>query len=313
MGTPAFAVPPLRVLLGAGFEIPAVVTVPDKPSGRGLQVHESEVKKFAEEKKLRIIQPVNLKDNSFIDELKKIQPDLIVVVAFRILPKEVFTLPKFGSVNLHASLLPKYRGAAPINWAIINGEKVTGVTTFFLKEKIDTGNIIAQKKCLIEDEDNAGTIHDKLTSIGAELLLESVQQIQNLNGNIKLETQKESDVSFAPKITKKVCRINWSESGERIHNLIRGLSPYPCAYSLLDDKAVKIFRSKVDSENLQANEAGKIFLSGGKLLVSTNNGSMEHGVFSAIEILELQLEGRNKVSAKDFINGYPNLDQKIFF
>lgn len=304
MGTPAFSVPPLRVLLDAGFEIPAVVTVPNKPSGRGLQVHESEVKKFAEVKKLRVLQPANLKDKSFIDELKKIQPDLIVVVAFRILPKEVFTLPKFGSVNLHASLLPKYRGAAPINWAIINGEKETGVTTFFLKEKADTGNIIAQKKCLIEDEDNAGTLHDKLSSIGAELLLESVQQIQNSNGEIKLDVQNENEVSFAPKITKQVCRINWNDSSERIHNLIRGLSPYPCAYTLLDDKAIKIFQSRNHAEELHANESGRIFLSAGKLLVSTNNGS--------IEILELQLEGRNKVSAKDFINGYPNLDLRTF-
>ena len=249
MGTPEFAVPSLEILLNSHHEIAAVVTVPDKPQGRGLKLNESDIKKFALKHKLKILQPEKLKEESFVNEIKSLAPDIIVVVAFRILPKEVFTIPVYGTFNLHASLLPKYRGAAPINWALINGETETGVTTFFLKEKVDTGNVIMQNKCDIDEEDDAGTLHDKLSLLGAKTVMSTVNLIEMTNGNVPVYEQDEVLFTTAPKITREFCKINWDNDVSTIHNFVRGLSPYPAAYTILNGKIVKIFKTKKNINN----------------------------------------------------------------
>ncbi len=262
---------------------------------------ESAVKLFAGENNLNILQPVNLKDIEFSDKIRSLDPDIIIVVAFRILPKEIFTIPQYGSFNLHASLLPKYRGAAPINWAIINGEAETGVTSFFLKEKVDTGNIIIQKKTDIEPEDNAGTIHDKLAGLGAETVLETVRLIES--GNVSVSEQDNSSATPAPKIFREDCQINWEQGALKIHNFIRGLSPYPGAYSYLNNKIVKISKSnKTDMKSLKI--PGKILIENKKLYVSSED--------NLIEILELQPEGKKRLSALDFINGADKTGELIF-
>ncbi len=235
MGTPEFAAYSLKCLYKNGINISGVVTVPDKKSGRGLKLTESEVKEVAKGLGIKILQPKKLKDEEFVEELKALNPDLFVVVAFRMLPKIVWSMPTYGTINLHASLLPQYRGAAPINWAIINGEKVTGVTTFFIDDKIDTGKIIYRKKVEILPEDTAGTLHDKLMVEGAELLNKTIKDI--FSGNVKPISQdkllKDIDLKYAPKIYKEDCIINWNNEAEKIYNFIRGLSPYPGAWSIL--------------------------------------------------------------------------------
>jgi len=295
-GTPEFAIPSLKILYDNGYEISAVVTVPDKEKGRGLKPEPSPVKKFALSLGLKVLEPVNFKDENFINQLKEINPDLGVVVAYRILPREVYSLPKYGTFNLHASLLPKYRGAAPIQWAIINGEKVTGVTTFFLQDKVDTGNIILQREVPIDDEDNFQTLHDKLSQIGSDLVLETVKLIET--GNYELKTQDDSLATLAPKITKEICQINWNQSAIKIHNLIRGLSPVPGAFTKLGDKMIKIFRSKLSDENSE-NDPGLIEIKEDEILVNTAD--------KKLSILELQPESRKKMSAKEFLLGYKNL------
>jgi methionyl-tRNA formyltransferase len=295
-GTPEFAIPSLKILYDNGYEISAVVTVPDKEKGRGLKPEPSPVKKFALSLGLKVLEPVNLKDENFINQLKEINPDLGVVVAYRILPREVYSLPKYGTFNLHASLLPKYRGAAPIQWAIINGEKVTGVTTFFLHDKVDTGNIILQREVQIDDEDNFQTLHDKLSQIGSDLVLETVKLIET--GNYELKSQDDSLATLAPKITKEICQINWDQSAIKIHNLIRGLSPVPGAFTKLGDKMIKIFRSKLIDENSE-NDPGLIEIKEDEILVNTAD--------KKLSILELQPESRKKMSAKEFLLGYKNL------
>lgn len=295
-GTPEFAIPSLKILYDNGYEISAVVTVPDKEKGRGLKPEPSPVKKFALSLGLKVLEPVNLKDENFINQLKEINPDLGVVVAYRILPREVYSLPKYGTFNLHASLLPKYRGAAPIQWAIINGEKVTGVTTFFLQDKVDTGNIILQREVPIDDEDNFQTLHDKLSQIGSDLVLETVKLIET--GNYEIKSQDDSLATLAPKITKEICQINWNQSAIKIHNLIRGLSPVPGAFTKLGDKMIKIFRSKLSDENSE-NDPGLIEIKEDEILVNTAD--------KKLSILELQPESRKKMSAKEFLLGYKNL------
>jgi len=295
-GTPEFAIPSLKILYDNGYEISAVVTVPDKEKGRGLKPEPSPVKKFALSLGLKVLEPVNFKDENFINQLKEINPDLGVVVAYRILPREVYSLPKYGTFNLHASLLPKYRGAAPIQWAIINGEKVTGVTTFFLQDKVDTGNIILQREVPIDDEDNFQTLHDKLSQIGSDLVLETVKLIET--GNYELKSQDDSLATLAPKITKEICQINWNQSAIKIHNLIRGLSPVPGAFTKLGDKMIKIFRSKLSDENSE-NDPGLIEIKEDEILVNTAD--------KKLSILELQPESRKKMSAKEFLLGYKNL------
>lgn len=292
MGTPEFAVPSLKILLDNKYDIPAVVTVPDRKKGRGLKTSVSDVKKFALEKDLKLLQPVSLKDEKFINEIKLLAPDLIIVVAFRILPKEIYTIPKYGSINLHGSLLPKYRGAAPINWAIMNGDTETGVTTFFLKDKVDTGNIILQKKIKIGPDDNAGIIHDKLSITGADTVLQTVKLIEK--GSIIEFTQDESLASPAPKIFRDDCRINWKMKSSEIHNFIRGLSPHPAAFTMLEKKTVKIFSSMLTHTNSES-EPGTVIIDNKKLFVCTAD--------NLIEILELQMEGKKRISALDFING----------
>ncbi len=296
MGTPDFAVPSLQRLLESHHKISAVVTAPDKPKGRGLQLSSSAVKQFAEKNNLPVHQPEKLRDESFVNEIKKLQPDLIIVVAFRILPNEVYTIPKFGSFNLHASLLPKYRGAAPINWAIINGDKETGVTTFFLKDKVDTGNIIIQQSCSIEENDNAGTIHDKLAHIGADAVISTVNLIEMTNGNVPVENQDDSGASPAPKIFKDDCRIAWDKPAEQVHNFIRGLSPHPAAFTKLNEKIVKIYQSKKTISQDNQMKAGEVMIEDSKIYVSCSDFKLE--------ILELQIEGRKRMTAIDFINGH---------
>ncbi|MBI1939108.1 MAG: methionyl-tRNA formyltransferase [Ignavibacteriales bacterium] len=305
MGTPDFAVPSLKILLESKHSVEAVVTAPDKERGRGRQVTFTPVKQFALEKNLKVFTPERLRDENFVNAMKEIQPDLFVVVAFRILPHEIFAIPKFGSFNLHGSLLPKYRGAAPIQWAIINGEIETGVTTFFLDEKVDTGNIILQEKMMIDEKDNLGTVHDKMMMLGAELVLKTVEQISD--GTVKLSKQEDSLATPAPKITKEVCEIKWNKSAVEIHNLVRGLSPYPCAYFVLNGKHYKVFRTKIVTESMMVNvkfgstinfqpTTNNIQLTPKEIFIKTGNG--------ILQILELQPEGRKRMTAEEFLRGY---------
>lgn len=302
MGTPQFAVPSLNILLNSHHKISAVVTVPDKPKGRGQHISQSDVKKFAADAGLNILQPESLKDPEFTDELKSLSPDLIVVVAFRILPKSIFKLPKFGSINLHASLLPKYRGAAPINWAVINGERETGVTTFFLQEKVDTGSIIMQKSIDILTDDTAGTVHDKLMKIGAQVVFDTVDLIENTNGSPPAARQNNGEATPAPKIFKEDCRIDFDQSVDKVYDFIRGLSPYPGAFTEHQGKIIKIFSSsKSHWDSLKG--PGRFFIKEGKLYVSTLN--------EFLEITQLQMEGKKRMNSSEFLNGYSDLFKKF--
>ncbi len=292
MGTPKFAVPTLKILIDNNYEIPAVVTQPDKPAGRGLQIQSSEVKKLALSYNLPVLQPEDLRNEDFVEAIKNFNPDLIVVVAYRILPPEVFNIPRYGTINLHASLLPKYRGAAPINWAIINGETITGVTTFFIKEKVDTGNIILQRSIDINIDDNAGTMSDKLSILGAEVVLETVRMIES--GSVITHPQDETQATKAPKIYREDCKIDWNKKSIEIHNFIRGLSPVPGSYTYLGNKILKIFVSK-PTDKKSIDKAGTIQIEGKNLYVNTSD--------NLIQILELQLEGKKKLSAENFLNG----------
>lgn len=301
MGTPGFAVPSLKTLIDNKYNVVSVVTVPDKKKGRGQVISESAVKLLALENRIDILQPINLKDIEFTEKIRSLHPDLIIVVAFRILPKEIFTIPASGSFNLHASLLPKYRGAAPINWAIINGETETGVTSFFLKEKVDTGNVIIQKKISIDPDDNAGKLHDKLAELGAEAVLKTVRLIEK--GNFSVSEQDNSLASPAPKIFREDCQINWEQRALNIHNFVRGLSPYPGAYSCLENKNVKIHKTNI-TEIRSLDNPGKIIFENKKLYVSAED--------NLIEIMELQPEGKKRISALDFINGADKTKELIF-
>lgn len=302
MGTPRFAVPSLKILLNTHHRISAVVTIPDKPKGRGQHISESDVKEFALLNGLNFLQPVNLREQEFIDEIKSLEPDLIVVVAFRILPKSIFKIPKYGSFNLHASLLPKYRGAAPINWAIINGERETGVTTFFLQEKVDTGNIILQKSIDIASDDNAGTLHDKLMELGAQAVYSTVSMIENSEGNAPINKQNNSEATPAPKIFKEDCRINFDLSVDKVYDFIRGLSPYPGAFTEYNGKVLKIF-STVKSRWDSLKGPGRFFIKEDKLYVSCLN--------EFLEVTELQLEGKKRMHSKEFLNGYSDMFKKF--
>ncbi len=296
MGTPDFAVESLRVLCDNGYEIAAVVTMPDKPSGRGQKINKSAVKLFAEERGLKILQPEKLKDESFINELRDINADLQVVVAFRMLPEIVWNMPKHGTINVHASLLPQYRGAAPINWAVINGELQTGVTTFKLKHEIDTGDILMQQAINILPEDNAGTIHDKLMYLGGELLLKTVRAIENGESTQQRQSilAEGIELRHAPKIFKEDMRINWNDTTNNIHNKIRGLSPHPAAWTEIKETTVKIFRtSKGVHNSLSAGE-----------IKTDNKNYLEIGTADgAISIEELQMAGKKKMNIKTFLMG----------
>ncbi len=302
MGTPEFAVPSLKILYNSYHKISAVVTVPDKPKGRGQQLSESAVKKFALEHDIEILQPVSLKDEDFNNTLKEISPDLIVVVAFRILPKNIFKFPKYGSINLHASLLPKYRGAAPINRAVINGDRETGVTTFFLQEKVDTGSIIMQKSIDIASEDNAGDVHDKLMLLGAEVLFETVELIDNSGGNVPVMKQNNSEATPAPKIFKEDCRIDFDRSVDDVYNFIRGLAPYPGAFTEYNGKVIKIFRT-IKSRWDSLKGPGRFFIKDNRLYVSCLN--------EFLEITELQIEGKKRMNSSEFLNGHSDMFKKF--
>lgn len=312
MGTPEFAVESLKKLHENNFDIIAVITTPDKPAGRGQKVTFSAVKEFALSKNLKILQPPNLKDESFINELKELNPDLQIVVAFRMLPKTVWNLPKYGTFNLHASLLPQYRGAAPINWAVINGEKKSGVTTFFIEDKIDTGNIIFQKEIDINDNENAGNLHDKLMITGSDLVVETVHLIEKGNYNkIPQETlfKNEAELKPAPKIFKDDCKINWNKGLTELHNFVRGLSPYPAAWTeIIDTKdnsiiSLKIFETKIFFENHNYSE---------KQIITDNKSYLKIYLSDGyLSIESLQLSGKKRLKIKEFLIGYDFSDKKI--
>ncbi|KKM24588.1 hypothetical protein LCGC14_1603610 [marine sediment metagenome] len=274
MGTPEFATATLAKIWNAGYEVVGVITAPDRPAGRGRKLQESDVKKYAVEKGVKVLQPTNLKNQKFLEELKSLNANLQIVVAFRMLPKSVWSMPKLGTFNLHASLLPDYRGAAPINWAIMNGETESGATTFFIDDKIDTGEIILQEKIGIATNDNAGILHDKLMNLGANLVLQTLEQIAQ--GSVKTRKQsKTSNLKEAHKIFKDTCKIDWSDSLAVIHNKIRGLSPYPSAWTSLvngdESLTVKIYSAfKEEMEN--THEIGSIHFEGKKLKVAVHQG-----------------------------------------
>lgn len=298
MGTPEFAIPSLDKLINSRHKVELVVSAPDKKRGRGKIFTPTPVKEFAAQKGLIVLTPADLKEENFISRLKKINADLFVIVAFRILPKEVYSIPLKGSFNLHGSLLPKYRGAAPIQWAIINGEKETGVTTFFLEEKVDTGNIILQEKLPIDVKDDFGSLHDKMMMLGAEVVKKTVDLIDE--GNIRLLKQDNSKASPAPKITKEICRIDWNKSADQIHNLVRGLSPYPCAYFELNGKTYKVFKTKIVNHHPAVDDLplspNRIVTTKHEIFFNTGNG--------ILQILELQPEGRRRMTAEEFLRGY---------
>ncbi len=297
MGTPEFAVASLKALIHTKHKIVGIITSPDKPAGRGRKIKQSAVKQFALNQKLNILQPSNLKDPDFLETLKNLQADIQIVVAFRMLPKAVWAMPKLGTFNLHASLLPDYRGAAPINWAIINGETKTGVSTFFINQKIDTGAILLQKEIEISPSCSAGELHDHLMVVGSELILKTIALIQN--NNYKIHEQPITDLKPAPKLNKDNCKIFWTEPIKNIFNLIRGLSPYPAAWSFLknDDEIieVKIYKAEIIFES-HSFEVGKVLFTKKEIQVAVNNGY--------IKILELKFPGKRKMDTKSLLNGF---------
>ena len=310
MGTPEFAVASLKRLVEQGYNIVAVVTTPDKPAGRGQKLHESDVKVAARELGLPILQPEKLRDPEFVEAMQELKPDLGIVIAFRMLPEVIWAMPRLGTFNLHASLLPQYRGAAPINWAIINGEKETGITTFLLNHEIDKGAIIAQHTEPILADDNIGTMYDKLMTKGCDLVVDTVEKIAS--GDFTAIEQMhidEATLKPAPKIFKDDCRIDWSWEGERIVNFVRGLSPYPAAWSPMfmngeERGSAKIFEVKFEPKQ-HAFEAGKIF-SDGKESISV---SCADGI---IHILSMQMAGKKRMSNHDLLLGFRDIDSYSF-
>lgn len=299
MGTPEFAVASLDILIQNNYNVVGVVTVPDKPAGRGQQLQQSAVKKYALEKGLKVLQPDKLKDEQFVSELRELKADIQFVVAFRMLPEVVWNMPPLGTYNLHGSLLPKYRGAAPINWAIINGETESGVTTFKLKHDIDTGNMLFQEKVKISPTTTAGELHDSLMQVGANLILKSVKQIES--GNYELKPQNDVEAIHAPKIFKETCRINWNNKAESIYNLIRGLSPYPSAFTSYKDKnnqelSIKIFISELEIDNHHFKNGEIVSNSKTYLKVACSNGF--------ISIKELQMAGKKRMTIEEFLRGF---------
>lgn len=295
MGTPEFSVPSLNILVENGYNIAGVVTATDKTGGRGgKQIIESAVKKYARPKGLRILQPPSLKNPAFLEELQSLRADLQVVVAFRMLPEAVWSMPRLGTFNLHGSLLPRYRGAAPINWAIINGEKKTGVTTFFIHHEIDTGDVLFQEEMPIGENETAGEVHDRMMTLGAGLVLKTVRAIEK--GNYELKRQDESLASKAPKLYHETCEIDFSQPVEQVHNFIRGLSPYPAAWTTLDGQELKILRT-VKEIAPHSHPAGKFVTDGRSFLkIAVQDGF--------IVVDELQLQGRRRMRTVDFLNGY---------
>jgi methionyl-tRNA formyltransferase len=295
MGTPEFAVQSLEILVENKFNVVAVITAPDKPQGRGQKLIYSPVKENALKHNIPVLQPPNLKSPEFLQELKSYNANLQIVVAFRMLPEVVWAMPSFGTFNLHASLLPQYRGAAPINWAIINGEKETGVTTFFLRHDIDTGSIIFQEKEKISEDDNVGTLYERLMNKGASLVLKTVQAIAD--GHYPSVPQPENlEIKHAPKIFKETCEINWNKSSEDIRNFVRGLSPHPAAWTILNGKTFKIFKVTISDSKKSATTAGEINSDNKNYLYVKANDSW-------ISIDELQPEGKKRMTIQEFFRG----------
>jgi methionyl-tRNA formyltransferase len=295
MGTPEFAVPALEILVENKFNVVAVITAPDKPQGRGQKLSFSPVKECALKHNLPVLQPTNLKAPEFLEELKSFNANLQIVVAFRMLPESVWAMPAIGTFNLHASLLPQYRGAAPINWAIINGEKETGVTTFFLKHEIDTGSIIFQEKEIIHEDDTVGTLYERLMQKGAGLVLKTVKAIEA--NNYPSEPQPQHiEIKHAPKIFKETCEINWNNPSQKIIDFVRGLSPYPAAWTKLNDKVYKIFKCSAIKGQQSTVDSG---------LLTTDNKTYLHIKSSDgfISIEEFQPEGKKRMTVVDFFRG----------
>ena len=302
MGTPDFAVPFLDILIKNGYNIVSVVTATDKYGGRGMKkLIESPVKKYAMERGLKILQPKNLKSTEFVEELRSLKADLQIVVAFRMLPEVVWDMPPLGTYNLHSSLLPKYRGAAPINWAIIKGEKETGVTSFKLQHTIDTGDILFQEKVAIGADETAGELHDRLMMLGAKVVLKTVNAIKQ--GKVELQAQDDVKATKAPKIFTEDCEINWNDTTSNVHNFIRGLSPFPGAWTILDDKNFKIFKS-LKIEGQKKKEPGLLFTDNKKYLhISTKDG--------LINVLEIKMQGKKKMDIRSFLNGYKVTNNRL--
>lgn len=302
LGTPDFAVESLKRLHEDGYNIAGVITMPDKLAGRGHKLLHSPVKRYAEAHGLKLMQPTNLKSPEFIEELRAIGANLFIVIAFRMLPEVVWSMPELGTFNLHASLLPKYRGAAPINWAVINGESETGVTTFFLKHDIDTGDIIRQERIEISPDDNAGSVHDKLMMLGADLTIDTVEHI--IAGDLKpipqSELANECTMTPAPKIFKETCHIDLTKPSKDVHNLVRGLSPYPAAWIEIvngeNRHQIKVFATSIPESGKPAGQPGTIITKDGHLYLTTADG--------IIEVLELQLAGKRRMTASEFLRGF---------
>lgn len=302
MGTPEFAVESLKALYEGGYNIVAVVTMPDKPAGRGHQLQFSAVKQYALSKNLPILQPEKLKDEQFITTLRSFQADLQIVVAFRMLPQVVWSMPRLGTFNLHASLLPQYRGAAPINWAIINGDKETGATTFFLKQEIDTGDMILQERIKIEDNENVGSVHDRLMVIGANLVIKTVDLIlQNKVTTTPQPILPDEQMRHAPKIFKETCEIDFNKTQQQIHNFVRGLSPYPAAWAQLtiggEKQIVKIYETQINQQPQDTN------LPIGSVITDNKTFLKVQCQDGCIDILQLQLPGKKRMNTKDLLNG----------
>ena len=298
MGTPDFAVEPLKTLVEAGRDVVAVVTMPDKPAGRGHKLQFSPVKEYALKAGIPVLQPENLKSPDFLQELASYNADLQIVVAFRMLPEAVWSMPKYGTFNLHASLLPRYRGAAPINWAVINGDKETGITTFFLKHEIDTGNIILQEKVSIDEEDNAGDVHDKLMYLGADLVLKTLKMIEE--DNVITRPQDDAQASPAPKIFKDTAKLDFDKCAADIRNLVRGMAPYPAAWFNIklqdgNESMMKIFKVSTEEKNHNYS-VGTILTDGKKMLkIACKDGF--------INLLEVQMAGKKRMAAEDLMRG----------
>ncbi|WP_162127354.1 methionyl-tRNA formyltransferase [Flavobacterium phycosphaerae] len=297
MGTPEFAVGILDTIIKNNYEVVGVITAVDKPAGRGQKIKYSAVKEYALEHNLKLLQPSNLKEETFLEELKNLQANLQVVVAFRMLPEVVWRMPKLGTFNLHASLLPNYRGAAPINWAIINGERKTGVTTFFIDDKIDTGAMILSKEIEISDNENAGLLHDRLMVLGSEAVTETLDLIAKVNVSTTIQIDN-AEIKTAYKLNRDNCKIDWTKSAAEIHNLIRGLSPYPSAWCFFKDNgeewSVKIYDAKIISES-HSFQTGQIITSKKEIKVAVKDGF--------IQIISLQLPGKKKMQANELLNG----------
>ena len=306
MGTPAFAIAPLQQILESEHKVVAVITAPDRKSGRGKKLTPSPIKVFCEENDLPVLQPPNLKDPVLITQLRKLAPDVMVVVAFRMLPKQVWTIPANGTFNLHASLLPKYRGAAPIHWAIINGEQQTGVTTFFVNEQIDTGEIITQKSLSIGLNENAGQLSNRLEELGATLTLETLDLIATNRVNSSPQPNS-NQASLAPKLTRENTKLQWDQEGKRIERKVRGLQPFPCAWTMLSSNGQVLYCKIYDVdfiERKQPLEHGKIFVENQQIMVAVPNGT--------IHVKRLQLPNKKPMSDKELLNGY-SIDAQAFF